>query len=289
MKKQKPIKIIPKNDKEWLEIKSLGIGASEISSICGLNVNKSAYEVWLEKTKRKAPDSMNDHMMYGKFEEKPLAQTWAYKTGNRPIWSTLKDVIYQHPRYPFIICTPDLFYHHYSDGEKMLVELKNPDNRRVEESEKRWQIQLQYQLGIIGINNGSIVWRYPQALVYFKEEAYGYSDDVFEILLATGIEFWKEYVEKDIEPPLFTTRDVLLKFPNETDGKVLEANDEISDTIFDAKEMQEELKRNEEKLNEYKTRVQLVMLDHEKIMREGQTLCTWKANKNGSRVFRITC
>jgi hypothetical protein len=80
-----------------------------------------------------------------------------------------------------------------------------------------------------------------------------------------------------------------LKFPNEAGGKVLEANYEISDTIFEAKEIQEELKRNEEKLNEYKTRVQLVMLDNEKIMREGQTLCTWKANKNKSRVFRITC
>lgn len=289
MKKQKPIKIIPKNDKEWLEIKKHKLGGSELAAALGLNPYLTPYELWLIKTGRKEFGTSTIQMRRGNCFEDGMVKLWEMETGHVAIKSSAKNILYVHPKYDFISCTPDRrFYYKGNKKDIRVLEVKT-SFARYEEPLEQWIIQLYHEINLTGVLHGELLWEYQQPLVCFKNMEFEANYNLQEKLIEMAVEWWTDYVIGDKEPPLTTSGDILLKFPNEVSGKVLEANDEISDTIFEAKEIQEELKRNEEKLNEYKTKVQLVMLDNEKIMREGQTLCTWKANKNGSRVFRITC
>jgi predicted phage-related endonuclease len=287
MKKYKPIRIVPKNEADWLKLKAGTIGSSEATIACGISQWKSPYELFLEKTGKKQPDGVNDSMILGKLLERPLAEFWAIKTGHRPFKGTFRDIVYKHPDYDFISCTPDVFFRHESTGQKWLLEVKNPDNRRVEEPEDSWVIQLNWQLGILGMKHGALLWSYPQRGVYFKYVEIDFNQDLFDSVLSGVIEFWTEYVQKNIEPPLSRASDVTHKFPTEEPGKTIEASESIAGKWAFMKEMQGVISTNSKILEGHKEEVKLLMEDAESIKMHDQTLFSWKANKNGTRRFRM--
>ena len=285
--KYKPIRIVPKSNEDWLKIKSGTIGASEATIACGLSPWKSPYELYLEKTGNKAPDDVNDSMILGKLYERPLTEFWALKTGHKPLKGTFRDIIYVHPDYSFVSCTPDVFFKHADTKEKWLLEVKNPDNRRLDQPEDTWIIQLNYQMGICGIKKGALLWSYPQRGVYFMYQEFDFNQELFDSVLSCIVEFWTEHVEKRIEPDMIRGSDALYKYPVEEDGKVLEASESLAERWNEAKAVQEIIRTKTKELDQHKDYFQLAMLDAEKVKYIGQTLCTWKANKNGSRVFRF--
>lgn len=59
------------NEKDWLELRSKGIGGSDASSIIGVNPYKSNVTLWEEKTKRRVPEDISEKpaVYYGKNAE----------------------------------------------------------------------------------------------------------------------------------------------------------------------------------------------------------------------------
>lgn len=283
----KPIKIIPKSEKDWLTIKKETIGSSEATIACGISQWKSPYELFLEKTGRKEPDDVNDSMILGKLLERPLVEFWAIKTGHRPIKGTFRDIVYKHPVHPFISCTPDVFFIHESTGKKWLLEVKNPDNRRVDEPDKSWIIQLTYQMGICGIKKGALLWSYPQRGVYFLYQEFDFNQELFDSIIYAVIEFWTEYVQKDVPPPLSNASDVLYQYPIEEEGKVIEGSEALSMTYYEMKQLQDIINTNTKILEKHKNDVKLFMLDAEKVKYCDQIIFSWKTNRAGDRIFRI--
>lgn len=64
------------NAKDWLNIRSKGIGGSDAAAIIGKNPYKSNLDLWREKTGRKKTDDISnvDAVYYGKKAEEPLRQ-----------------------------------------------------------------------------------------------------------------------------------------------------------------------------------------------------------------------
>lgn len=283
----KPIKIIPKSEAEWLKIKEGTIGASEIITACGLNPWKSPYELWLEKTKRKDADDVNDSMILGKLFEAPLVNFWAIKTRHRPLKGSHKDILYIHPEKPYLSCTPDRFFWYSQTREKWLCEVKNPDNRRVDEPEQSWIMQLQYQMGITGIHKGLLLWSYPQRGVYFMEQEYDFNQELFDMMVDIADTFWNENVLKDIEPEMTVGDDVLYKYPIETQGLSKECSESMADTYNEMISLREAISENTKSLDKFKSDIKIFMQDAATVKYLDKTLFTWKANKNGTRIFKI--
>lgn len=285
--KQKSIKIIPKNDAEWLKIKKGTLGGSEIAAAIGLNPYFSPRELWLIKTGKKEFVEPTIQMKRGNCFEDGLVKLWEMETGHLAIKSSAKNILYIDPEYPFLSCTPDrLFFYKGNRKDKRTLEVKTTFGR-YEDPLDQWLIQLSWETMLTGTNMGEILWEYPNPSVCFKSNEYEANKDLQEQLKEFAINWWTEFIINDKEPPLMTVNDIIDKFPQEQEGKILEASENIADYYSEAKQIQEVLKSNEEELEKYKLKFQLFMTDAEKITYAGQTLCTWKANKNGTRVFRI--
>lgn len=64
---------------EWLQLRNLGLGGSDIAAIRGMSSWRSPYDVWLEKTGQKPAEDISDkpYIVWGTKLEDIIAQTFA--------------------------------------------------------------------------------------------------------------------------------------------------------------------------------------------------------------------
>jgi len=150
-----------------------------------------------------------------------------------------------------------------------------------------WLIQLQWELGFTGDMFGEIVYEYNDPRVCFKHSEIEFNPELFQKLKDFAIEWWQKHIIEGIVPDPINTNDILTQFPQEEEGKNIEASDALTVTYTEIKQIQETVKDNTEELEKKKFEVQKFMQDAETISYMGEKLFSWKANKNGTRIFRI--
>lgn len=85
-------------------LSDFGIGASEISSVVGLNPYRSRHELWEEKVGERAPFDGNEATEWGLLTEPAIRKAYELKTGARLI---VPPGSLFHPEIPFARATPD--------------------------------------------------------------------------------------------------------------------------------------------------------------------------------------
>ena len=278
--------IRPKDRNEWLEYRKAGIGSSEVATILGLNPFETPYQLWRRKIGLDEPKTETFAMKAGHYLEDAVSLFWSDETGRVVIKSSAGDWLIRDNERPFLQVSPDRTY--WLTGEK-----KNASNKGILECKttqmkidgddlpKHWFCQVQYQLGVAGLREGSLAW-----LCSGRE--FGYKDlsfvpDFYGWIVEEVEKFWTDNIQGKKEPEATTVQDVLLKFNRHTDGKIVEVNDEI----FADYERLKEVKAEIAKLDEIKTgledRIKLGFGDAEAISYGGQTIATWKAPKPGEK------
>ena len=93
---------------EWLKLRLKGIGASDASSVVGVNPYKTNVQLWEEKVgRRTAPDiSDKPYVRYGIDAERPLRELFALDFPRYAVKYDDFDMHY-HPQYKFIFATLD--------------------------------------------------------------------------------------------------------------------------------------------------------------------------------------
>lgn len=274
--------IRPKDRNEWLEYRKSGIGSSEVATILGLNPFETPYQLWRRKIGLDEPKTETFAMKAGHYLEDAVSLFWSDETGRTVIKSSAGDWLIRDNERPFLQVSPDRTY--WLTGEK-----KNASNKGILECKttqmkidgddlpKHWFCQVQYQLGVAGLREGSLAW-----LCSGRE--FGYKDlsfvpDFYGWIVEEVEKFWTDNIQGKKEPEATTVQDVLLKFNRHTDGKIVEVNDEI----FADYERLKEVKAEIAKLDEIKTgledRIKLGFGDAEAISYGGQTIAIWKAPK----------
>ena len=92
---------------EQLEQRKNSIGASEVSSILGLNPWKSALQLWLEKTGAVEPEDLseNEAVFWGQRLELIIGERFAQ---NHPeLQVVVRQIPFNHVEYDFMTCTLD--------------------------------------------------------------------------------------------------------------------------------------------------------------------------------------
>ena len=109
---------------------------------------------------------------------------------------------------------------------------------------KHWFCQVQYQLGVAELKEGSLAW-----LCSGRE--FGYKDlsfvpDFYAWIVEEVEKFWHDNIQGKKEPEATSVQDILLKFNRHTDGKIVEVNDAIFSDYERLKEVKKELAKLDE-------------------------------------------
>lgn len=198
---------------EWLEERKKGIGGSDAAAIIGQNPYKSNVDLWEEKTGRKEAEdiSKKPFVLYGTEMEPILRESFRIK---HPEYEILheENTIIKHPKYPFLFASLDGQLIDKETGEMGILEIKTSSILQSMQKEKwnekipdNYYCQVLHYLNVTGY---SFVQLYAeltysedyQALKTYTIKREDVEEDI-QLLEKKEIEFWKNYVEKDIRPP----------------------------------------------------------------------------------------
>ena len=275
-----------KNREEWLNYRQNGIGSSEVSTILGLNPWETPYQLWRRKKGLDAPKTENEAMIMGHLLEDAVAQRWRIATGRELIKSSSGDWLYYRKDKEFMRASPDRIY--WETGKP-----KNIDNKSVLECKttqkqidaddlpKHWFVQVQWLMYVIGLNKGSLAWISMGRDFGYKDIAF--VPDFAEWMSEETERFWVDNIIGNVEPAVTNVQDVLLKYNKQTDGKIIEVNDEIFEAYNSLKEVRKELDAVTERKEAIEEKIKLCFGDAEALSYGGQTIATWKAAKDSTK------
>ena len=221
-------------------------------------------------------------MRAGHYLEDAVAQFWHYETGQDIIKASAGDWLIRDDERTFLQVSPDRTYWlagmTHNNTNKGILECKTTQKSiDADNLPKHWFCQVQYQLGVAGLQQGSLAWLCSGREFGYKDLAF--VPDFYGWLVEEAEKFWKDNVEGRQEPSAVSVQDVLLKYNRHTDGKVLEVGDDIFTAYQDLKDVRKQIDALEERKETLEGRIKLAFGDAEAISYGGDTLATWKAPK----------
>ena len=274
--------IKPKDRNAWLKSRESGIGSSEIVTIIGLNPWETPYQLWRRKKGIDAPKNENFAMKAGHYLEDAVSKFFADETGHEIIKSSAGDWLIVDEARPYLRVSPDRTYwlkgKPKSKNNKGILECKTTQ-MHIDEDDipKHWFCQLQYQLGVAGLETGSLAWLSSGREFGFKHLAF--VKDFYDYLTEEAERFWVDYIIGDQEPLPVSVSDVIIKFNRHTDGKTVVATEELYDDYIKLKEIKEQIAELTKSKTEIEDAIKLALGDAESISYDGKTIATWKAPK----------
>lgn len=278
--------IRPKDRAEWLEYRKSGIGSSEVATILGLNPWETPYQLWRRKKGLDAPKDETFAMKAGHYLEDAVSQFWADETGREVIKSSAGDWLFVNTEKDFLRASPDRTFWlagmPKNNENKGILECKTTQmSIDPEDLPKHWFCQVQYQLGVSELKQGSLAWLCSGREFGYKDIAF--VPDFYAWMIEEVERFWVDNIIGNAEPDATTVTDVIKKYSRHTDGKVVEVGEDILDAYHQLKGVKDELDRLEERKEELEGKIKLGFGDAEAISYGGQTLATWKAAKDSPK------
>ena len=268
------------------KIRMSGIGASEVATLFNLNEYSTIYQLWLLKTGMAQPEPENDNMWWGSNLEPVIRARYEHEEK--------KTVVYD-PETKFCDTNPHMICH--LDGllpdEKKLLEIKtakyNPAQWGVAGSSEippRYTLQCQHQLacmpGYESVDLCVFFWQTKSIVIYNVKR----NEVLIEQIHDAVNRFWKEHVIPRVAPDLYTITDVKLAYPLDNHTFL-----DASPIELDAWTQLVEVRKQKEKIlvqeELHKTGLIILTGAHSGIKNNGDLLCTYKANKNGVRSFKL--
>lgn len=278
--------IRPKDRAEWLEHRKHGIGSSEVATILGLNPWETPYQLWRRKKGLDAPKDETFAMKAGHYLEDAVSQFWADATGREVIKSSAGDWLIVNSERDFLRASPDRTYWipglPKSNENKGVLECKTTQmSIDADDLPKHWFCQVQYQLGVSELTQGSLAWlcsgrEFGYKDIAFVQDFYGWMTEEIE-------RFWVDNILGGVEPAATSVADVVTKYARHTEGKIIEVSDEMLTVYTRLKEVRAEIAKAEVEKEELEAKIKIGFGDAEAISYNGQTLATWKASKESAK------
>jgi putative phage-type endonuclease len=274
--------IRPQSREEWLKARESGIGSSEVATIVGLNPWETPYQLWRRKVGIDPPKDETFAMKAGHYLEDAVAQFWHDETGRDIIKSSAGDWLIRDNERPFLQVSPDRTYWltgmSRNNVNKGILECKTTQKSiDADDLPKHWFVQVQYQLGVAGLGQGSLAWLCSGREFGYKDLAF--VEDFYGWLVEEVEKFWTDHILGKVEPAAVNVSDVLLMYNKHTDGKSIEVSEEVLASWKELKEVRKELDALEDRKEELENKIKLAFGDAEAITFGGNTLATWKAPK----------
>lgn len=222
------IETIP-NRIEWLKARRSSIGASEAAAILGLHPYHSPLSLYYEKTTETEPtEEQTDYQEWGHLLETPLASKYARVTKREVLTVENPGQPFIHKDFSFVTASPDRFFRMPQEGaDHVLIrgplELKTADRfERDEELPIHWQVQVQQQMAVLGLQCASFAILGPFRKFYTADIRR--NDAFIQLLIEKIDEFWHKHILARVPPPAdghtATTEALKRLYPKDTGARI---------------------------------------------------------------------
>lgn len=268
--------IMHKNREKWLRERKAYLGGSEIAIICGISsFNRTALDVYLDKTSDDISEETNAAMRWGTLLEDAIAKAYAEDTGQTIEIET--NTIY-HPEYKFLGANID----RWVDNKSYILECKTAGFIKAKEwgdlgtdqVPENYLIQCAFYASICNVPKVDIA-----VLIGgqdFRIYTYERNKELEEKLINIACNFWYNHIEKRIPPKCINTRDTFNLFPQSNYHEILAENN-IIEKLEELKAAKEEEVRIADTIEKLKTDIQEFMRDYDVLIdNQGNVIATWK-------------
>lgn len=188
------------NNEEWHNLRSNGLGGSDIGTMLGLNANKSPYQLWLEKTGQiEAPDiSSKLQVQIGNELEDFIARLFEQESGMKV---QRDNKTHYHKEHHFLLANID----RKIVGEKALLECKttgafSANQWDEDEIPASYIMQVQHYLNVLDYD-----YAYIAVIIGnhdFKFKRIERDQELIDMYTKEAIKFWNENVLKNVAPEI---------------------------------------------------------------------------------------
>mgnify|MGYP003653946546 CR=1 FL=1 len=243
---------------EWHQARKIGIGASEVGAIIGVNPYKSALRVWAEKRGLVEPPDLSDNpnVQRGNDFEDVIATAWSQQhlqyyidEGVYPDhpWGFLFNksgvLIKAPPPHEFLLATPDYFIWDDETKESIPVEIKAP-KRHSQVIPPQYEAQVRHQMWIMGASHGYLVEGLVENSAVVSLKTYVVDAESYEDTLLTLLDFWTKLQDGQMPLPdgsADSYRVLEELYPNEIKGSLITLPMEAIEIHESLQEINEEL------------------------------------------------
>jgi putative phage-type endonuclease len=232
---------------EWHELRSKGIGGSEIGTIMGLNPWESAFALWAKRTGQ-IPDPPLDgwSIRFGKAFEMPMLELWAQE---HPEYEVFLTGTWRHPVWDFLHANPDALARHRETGQWVVVEVKT-SRSNWSDTPPAYMAQVLHYMEVLNLNKAVIVavagWNYEERWVPYNQ---------FEVdaQVAAAKRFWNHL--QNVEKPEWDGSKATYEATRYMNPDIEDAEVDLQGMGFGLLEAYENFKNAEDRLNQYKSEV----------------------------------
>lgn len=284
-----------KTNEEWKESRKFGFGSSEVPTLLGMSHFGSLYQIYCRKKglPYKEPDMSlqeNEKLILGHLLEPVTAQRFADKTGAYIVKQSEGDWLAINDEKPYLRVSPDRLYWRKGDAHTQenlrILELKSANRYiDVDNYDDYWFIQVQYQMGVMGIKHATVCWLafMPNAHTDYAEV--DFDQDVYDIIVNKIEEFREKYLIPGIPPPAQNSEDIKWKWSRSTKKKFIVAPKEIQKQWREYVTVYRDWKKYEKMVEEAKIRLQDFMGDNEVMYDENKFKIASHTETKESLVF----
>lgn len=289
---------------EWLKLRKQGIGGSDASAVAGVNKYANPVTLYMEKLDfydRNAKDNVREAAEWGNRLEPIVRDTFKEKInaerkekGLDPLKIVHRKATFAHDEYDFIRTNLDgmIYGHELGTGifEAKTAHYMLREDWDGEDVPNQYFIQVQHNMLVMGAK-----YAYLAVLIggntfkyYFIER----DEDVCNYLIQIESNFWNNHILKRVVPELnghTAEKEMMRDMHGETIGREDEIVNlpnitvEYAERIGAIKELIAELTQEQTK---YENEIKMIMGEND-LGYAGPHKITWKADKNGTRTFKI--
>ena len=236
---------------KWKSNRRLGIGATDISAIVGLNPWKSQIDVYMDK-KGLTKDRSNEKMRWGSILEEPIAEEFSKREG---VKIQRVNAILQHKEIPYILTSLDRIIligkGNKNNNGNGVLEIKTTGWGQAWEGgdiPEHYFIQLQWELHITGLKWGKFATLIGGQELLITQEIKA-NEKMGKKLEMQAVKFWKENIEKNIIPEPSSAADLesVKKIWDKDNGTTIEFEPDFERVLSTRKSCSSQIKELEEK------------------------------------------
>lgn len=241
--------------KEQLEFRKKGIGGSDAAAICGLDNYRTPLDVFLEKTGQVIPEDIGykNCIKYGNYFEDFVAKLYAEEQGVK-VKRVNKTLV--HRTHNFMLANIDRVV----VGKPIILECKTASVF----GHKQWGDENSDFIPdsyLMQVAHYAAVCEVPQVdiAVYFTDHSfkictYKRNLKLEQSLIEIERNFWENHVVRNIPPAAKNLDDIKKLYPRPDDSTVL-ANNDIINQLAAYKELQQQTKEINDKMQEIKANI----------------------------------
>lgn len=243
------------DEETWVQERMLGIGGSDIGSICGVNKYSSPRLIYLSKLGMYEPtfsDEAKERMAWGHKLEPIVADEFMQRTGKKVV---VASATFRSKAHPWARANVDRFIVDDDNNPIGILECKTA-NWRLNEDWANGEIpmsyiyQLQWYLAVTGLKYGAFA-----ALVggnnFHYYEVFANEELINNEMIPVATDFWVNHVQKGIEPGI-TGSDADVQFVKDTYEDVNKNSEidlkdtidnDLAEVVFESKQQMKQLKK----------------------------------------------